>query len=87
MGANAKIVGEATLVQYAACPSLTGGVQFDSDYSDEETPYHPFFLHPVCDSLSLRFLVLRILLIFWGVTRVLRRMSVGSGGLFLLILD
>lgn len=85
MGANAKIVGEATLVQYAACPSLTGGVQFDSDYSDEETPYHPFFLHPVCDSLSLRFLDLRILLMFWGVTRFLRCMSVG--GLFLLILD
>lgn len=64
------MVGEATLVQYAACPSLARGVQFDSDYSDEETPYHPFFLSLVRDSLPLlAILVPRILLIFGGVVR------------------
>lgn len=76
MGANAKIVGEAILVQYAACPSLTRGVQFDSDYSDEETPYHPFFLLFVSDSLSLRFLVFEDTTNFGGgAMKFLRRMG------------
>lgn len=39
-----RLLGEATLVQYAACPSLTGRVQFDSDYSDGETPHPHIFL-------------------------------------------